>query len=54
MLDTRLVYGRSAISREFLIALAMSRCCCTVLPVTLRLRILDRSLTKRLRRLTSF
>ena len=51
--DTRLVYGRSAISRAFLTALATSRCCCTSLPVTRRLRILERSLTKRLSRLTS-
>src|SRR5689334_5007097 len=37
------VYGRSAISRAFLTARAICRCCCEVTPVTRRARILPRS-----------
>src|SRR5690606_347874 len=37
------VYGSSAISRAFLIARAISRCCWLVTPVTRRARILPRS-----------
>src|SRR4029077_8506680 len=36
--------GSSATSRAFLTAIAMSRWCCTQLPVTRRARILPRSL----------
>src|ERR671936_181610 len=41
----RVEYGRSAISRAFLMAKATSRWCCTQFPVTRRARILPRSLT---------
>src|SRR5690606_16316771 len=43
----RLVYGSSAISRAFLIAMATSACCWALLHVTRRARIWARSVTHR-------
>src|SRR5437764_1453211 len=49
----RTLYGRSAISRAMRIARATARCCCALLPVTRRARILARSDMNRRSRLTS-